>query len=454
MHVQKFKKAEKLKKSRFRVELPINAGGENLLALYQTMTESFVLVPGELWSQILSSPEDVADPETLEYLHDEGFLVKEDVDETALFECWKQQHVHDFSRITSKVLVTRKCNNDCLYCILDHEAADMSPGTALQTDSFYIETIREKRPEQVKDDYLGGEPLLNSKIILESAGRRFRFCREQGIKYSFSFTTNGTLLNPKIVSEMKKVGLEHVRVSMAGPARIHDILRPLKNKGKTYDLILKNLKSISGMIPVLIACQYDSGTEDYKKMAEMFNDFKTRGIKIKEVSFSPILAKRGKDEFDSGLGDAKIALSLMHLAQKHGYGYSGEPRAPSNLCKTDFRAMFVFDTDGSIIPCPSLQEGEMAYGNVAKGVDFVEESQLLKRNLPDKCQNQCALLPICMGGCRLQALTKESNFSGIDCLYDAHQLFCESYMKEMAMQALAQEEEKDEAEETYQKKTA
>lgn len=422
------------KKSRFTVDIRVENGGEKLTALYQTITGAFVLVPEEEWSHVLSNP---GDPKTIELLHEQGFLVMEDTDETALFDYWKQQQVHDFSTLTSKVLVTRKCNNRCRYCILDSEAKEMSPGTARDMDRFYIETINEKRPEKVKDDYLGGEPLLNSHIILESAARRFHHCEGKGIEYSFTITTNGTLLNPSTISDMKEVGLTGIRVSMAGPAPVHDHLRPSKNNGKTYDIIMKNLQSVSGTIPITIECQYDSGTLDYQRIPEMMDDFKSHDIAIKEINFTPILARRGENPYDSGMGDPEVGLWLMREAKKQGY--MQERTAPSNACMADFRSRFIFDTDGSILPCPSVQGGEMAYGHVTKGIDFVSESQLLKRNLPDRCLNECELLPICMGGCRMQALVHQNDFAGVDCHYDTYRVFLEDYVREEASVALEQE---------------
>lgn len=311
----------------------------------------------------------------------------------------------------------------------------MSPETAGAMDRFYIETIKEKNPQKVKDDYLGGEPLLNADIILESAARRYDYCTEKGVEYSFTITTNGTLLNPSIISDMKKVGLEGIHVSMAGPASVHDHLRPSKNGGRTYDIIMKNLQAISGMIAITIECQYDSGTLDYQRIPEMLDDFKERNIAIKEVIFTPILSRRGNNPYDSGMGNPEIGLWLMKEVRNRGH--MQERTAPSNACMADFRSKFVFDTDGSVIPCPSLQGGEMAYGHVSKGIDFVSESQLLKRKLPDRCLNECELLPICMGGCRMQALVNGNDFAGVDCHYDTYRLFLEAYMREEASAANA-----------------
>jgi radical SAM protein with 4Fe4S-binding SPASM domain len=105
----------------------------------------------------------------------------------------------------------------------------------------------------------------------------------------------------------------------------------------------------------------------------------------------------------------------------------------------DLRPVFVFDTDGSVLPCPSLQSNEMAYGNVTTGIDFVSESQLLNRSLPEKCLSQCELLPLCMGGCRLQALTNYGDFNGIDCQYDAYRMLLDDYVEKKAIEVLSQQ---------------
>ncbi len=428
-----------IKKSRFTVEVPVEKDGEEFLALYQTMTRAFILIPERTWSYVLSDPIAPAEPATVDMLLDQGFLVKGGVDETTLFESWKQQYVHDFSTLKSKVLVTRKCNNRCRYCILDPEAKEMSPETALAMDRFYMETIQEKNPEQVEDDYLGGEPFLNPKIILESAARRFYYCLGKGIEYSFVITTNGTLIRPSLISYLKEVGLTGIRVSLAGPAPVHDALRPSKSNGKTYDLIMENLEAVSGMIPINVECQYDSGALDFLRLPEMLDDIGKRGIEIENITFAPILSRRGESLYDSGLGDPRIFLYLTEEARRRGYPLDDE--APSNMCMADFRSRFVFDADGSIIPCPSLQGGERAYGHVTTGVDFVAESQLLQRKLPDRCLNECPILPTCMGGCRLQALVKGDGFNGIDCHYENYRLLLEAYIMGRASAILIQEKD-------------
>lgn len=424
--------------SRFAACLPVKESNIGLLAVYHTMTEAFILIPTDQWNNILKLTPD-EDPESIELLASQGILVDKKADETVVFTQWKDRYVHDFSTLRSKVLVTRQCNNRCTYCIIDPEAGVMSAETALAMDAFYLEQIERHKPRQVKDDYLGGEPLLNTNVILDSAGRRFYFCSGRQIDYGFSITTNGTLLRSKIIDQLKAVGLTSVRVSMAGPAEVHDTLRPLKNGAGTYNTIIENLEQISESVDLLIECQYDAGNNDYQQIPEMLDDLARRSIQVAEITFTPILAKRGSDSFCAGMGEVEKYLFLKDQARQHGFNVGTAP--PSNACMADFRSIFVFDTNGELIPCPSLQGGEMGYGTVTTGIDFVAEAQLLVRSFPEKCLNRCELLPICMGGCRLQALTHGHDFNGIDCHYDTYRALLEEYIRDSAAAALAEEKD-------------
>ncbi len=341
-----------LKPSRFIVTVPISEGAPpdiELLALYQTLTKSFILLDVAEWMNIThwcgQQPGSAVDPlppqpatpdaATIDYLRQQGFLLPAEADETAVFESWKQQQVHDFTTLTSKINVTRKCNNRCTYCILDPEAKEMSHKTTWEMDEFYIQLMKDHRSLKVMDDYLGGEPLLQPDIILASAARRHHYCAKHDIDYGFTVTTNGTLLTPAVVSQLMGVGLRGIRVSLAGPADIHDKLRPCKHPGGTYTHILKNMRSVSGLVPLTVECQYDSGALDYRRLPEMLDDLTRQDIAVDQVHFNPIMKKRGASQFNCGLGDPEIALELMKIAADRGYG--GERRAPASLCRADFR---------------------------------------------------------------------------------------------------------------------
>ena len=422
-------------KSRFVKDIPIFHCGMEFIAIYHTLSEAFLILPHQDWEAILESGGIGCDLETLEYVCGQGILVRSDTDETLVYENWKLQHVYNPKTIKSKILISRQCNMCCRYCLIDKEARDMSSGTAREIDKFYLGVIREARPLAVSDEAGGAETMLNARVLIESATRRFYFCEGLGIPYSLSMVTNGTLIDRRTIERLAAVGLNMIRVSIAGPARVHDALRPFKGGGGTYEIIMRNLAAIAGLVSIQIECQYDSASPDHEAIPEMFDDFDRYGVAVNKVHFCPILPTRTDSPFQSGIGDPEIYLRLTAEARKRGYAQFDEP--PSSRCAAEFRYYYVFDTGGEIIPCPALQGGELAYGDVRKGVDFVAESQILMRKLPDKCLHECELLPVCMGGCRQQALVTQGDFNGIDCHRETLRVFLESYIREKAEETLA-----------------
>jgi len=125
---------------------------------------------------------------------------------------------------------------------------------------------------------------------------------------------------------------------------------------------------------------------------------------------------------------------LRSESLKRGYPIYQAP--PESTCIADLRSSSIIDADGSILPCYALQSKEFVYGNVIDGQDFLARSQFLTRDYPDRCLKKCELLPICKGGCRIQALIDTSNFNGISCSYDDYNQLISDYVDAIALDAL------------------
>lgn len=420
--------------SRFTLSTRLTNAGGDAVILFHTITEAICLVPEAQW-QALRNPEGgIADPDMVRALRDGGILLGDATDECPAFRRWKAGHAYNRAELRFKNLITRQCNNRCPYCVLDAEAKTMAPETARDADRFVFQQIDEKRPDMVHDDFSGGEPMLNPAAIALSASRRQAYCREKGIDYGFSLTTNGTRLFPDIVESFVPLGLDGIRLSLAGPESVHNRLRPCADHDNPYELILLNLEKVAPLVPLSIECQYDAGSEDYLEIPSMLDELSCRGIPINDIAFTHIMETRRNTPFSAG-GNIEIQLFLLDFAHERGFPVYDKP--PRNGCMADYESVFVIDTDGSIIPCPSLQGGEMAYGNVATGVDFLAESALIERRLPRRCLTQCELLPLCGGGCRLQSLVKTGDFNAIDCHYASLRAMAEHWMEKRAKTVLA-----------------
>lgn len=142
--------------------------------------------------------------------------------------------------------VTQMCNFQCEYCpysgdgLFDrtHNNKSMSLETALKSVDFLIK--RSEYSDELTIGFYGGEPLLEFdliKAVVEYAERK-----AENKKVSFGITTNGYLINNKMISFFK----EHIFslvISFDGPKHIHDKNRRLMANGiGTYDHVYANMK--------------------------------------------------------------------------------------------------------------------------------------------------------------------------------------------------------------------
>ena len=222
-------------------------------------------------------------------------------------------------------------------------------------DEFYFHQMDALSPGKVRDDYLGGEPLLKPDLILESASRRYYFCRGRKIDYGFSITTNGTLITSRVIRMLAAVGLESIRVSIAGPAEVHDALRPLANGDGTYGKIMNNLQKIGGLVPIRIECQYDAANNDYKQIPEMLDDLKARNLRVENIAYHAHFIKPKQKRIQWGLRrSGTISFPDQSGRQARLSGKHGAP-LPTCACRTTDGASSLTPT-GPSSPVPPSRE--------------------------------------------------------------------------------------------------
>jgi AdoMet-dependent heme synthase len=113
--------------------------------------------------------------------------------------------------------VTRSCNLNCVHC---RAASERGPYSGELGSSKCLDILGEIRETGVPIVILtGGEPLLRGDIF--ALARRGT---ELGLRMVMA--TNGTLLSPEIVSEMKASGIQRVSISLdAADPETHDSFR-------------------------------------------------------------------------------------------------------------------------------------------------------------------------------------------------------------------------------------
>ncbi|MEW6267043.1 MAG: radical SAM protein [Thermodesulfobacteriota bacterium] len=423
--------------SRFTLAEPLPGGRT---ALFNTLTQALAVVPAEVWAEATAGAQDPS----LEDLAAEGFLVETGLDEDLVLAHWRASQAYDLSHLTYIVSPTRACNMACSYCVHGSKkrAEHMSLDTAQAVLEFISADLETKRPLDVRLDFGGAEPLVNPRVVFHLSETLAAICRRQGLGLRISLITNGLALDPDLVTGLKPFGLGRIRVTVSGPAEVHDRCRPAKDGGPTYGRILSNLERVAGMVEIGLTGQYNPEQGEHLRFPELLADLAARGLRdhLNDVSFGPVVPvdpaeilgppRTGETDCLKDEDPGRV-IWLQDQVTKRGFKTASGP--PANRCLANYRNSLIIDPDGRFIVCPSMMDyPDLEYGGVHSGVDFRREARLLARNLPEECRRRCVLAPLCDGGCRHQALIRTGNFDGVNCLRWSYEHLTRAYVRQAA----------------------
>ena len=154
-----------------------------------------------------------------------------------------EEHFKDRPHLMSlQIELTSRCNERCVHCYIPHEnkVCDMEP-------ALYYDVLEQCREMGVLSLSLsGGEPMLHENFC--------DFLRKaKEYDFSINVLSNLTLLNNKIIAEMKANRLSSVQVSLYSlNPEIHDSIT--KFEGSFYKTRDNILRLIENDIPMQISC--------------------------------------------------------------------------------------------------------------------------------------------------------------------------------------------------------
>lgn len=253
------------------------------------------------------------------------------------------------------LILSEKCNLDCSYCYVDKTTEEMDMKTARNTIDFVLN--QPIKLENINFEFLGGEPLLSIDLInyiTEYILRKeYQYTHAWRNKTTFSFTTNGTLLNEKIKDYfLQDANLKSVTLSIDGIKEIHDLNRP-----NSFDKIMENFNWWKNNISNLST----KSTLNHESLPYLFESFKflMNDLKIENIFMNPVFEDVWKDN------DDKIFLSqLLKIAdfllednnyQKCNISLFNEKFINGNVsieqrCGAGL-SMIAVDSKGDIYPC-------------------------------------------------------------------------------------------------------
>ncbi|ETX02263.1 MAG: hypothetical protein ETSY2_35865 [Candidatus Entotheonella gemina] len=314
--------------------------------------------------------------------------------------------------------VAQSCNLGCQYCYAD-EGRFGSSSKFMSTDiacQAVDRLLAEAEPGvDVIVGYMGGEPLLNRRVVHQCTRYAAEQAQRSGHRVRFSLTTNATLVTPEDAALFREHAFA-VTVSVDGPKALHDRLRPAHKGGGSYDEMCRGLALIMadggpGHVSARITVTPHSGAllPVLRHVVDM--GVGDAGFAPVQVSPNPAYAF-GPADFEWFLNEmircgeaAKAAL-----LRRERFPFSNFETALNEIHRGSHRpypcgagaAYLSVNAEGELYACHRLVDAENWHmGNVSQGSDQAARQQHLNQHHVDRqlpCRN-CWARYLCGGGC-------------------------------------------------------
>ena len=460
-----------MRASRFTVSVPLPATGESFL--FNSLTDAQVVVSDDVVRLIgrVDSDEaaqlDPASREAVSELAALGFLVESREAENRALETFFRDLREDASHLRVTLLTTLQCNFACDYCIQgDHEIHD-SPGARMSLEqASRVGDWMEQRLDALGSPrftltFFGGEPLLNLPVVYALAERMWNACRSRGVAMNISIITNGLLLTAAVVDRLLPYGLTGVKVTLDGDRETHDRLRPLRGGQGTFDRILANMRAVAGKVRLSIGGNFDvDSAASYPELLALLRK-EPFADHIAKIAFKPII--RGPNTGRAGTApqrttvDGKRTIPLVSVDSRPAAlggtcmtaaGSGAGSRTPCDTCgvadermawlRAETRASgfetldglhmgpcelhrrhsYTVGPEGSLYPCPGFTgEPEQRVGHVVPELDPAHHAarDRFEAHAPWRACGDCALIPVCGGGCSVAAHNEQGDLGTPSC---------------------------------------
>ena len=312
--------------------------------------------------------------------------------------------------------ISHECNMRCKYCFADHghfcgKAIIMSKKIAKDSIDYWFQHLDKSRGK-TSVTFFGGEPLLNEEVFLYALEYIESLLKGTGVIPTYSITTNGTLINDKLIQTFLKYKMQP-DISIDGGKYIQDKNRPLSTGYGSFENIIENVKNLRHYYDRLVAkitlihedvdklqksvCDlWDAGFTDVAYIFALTND-KNMTITHQDIA---VLRKQLFDLADL-MYENLICGKPERVINFIDIGY----RLHNNLVKNECSFLNPFTIhitpEGEIYKC-SKMVGMKNYcmGDIYSDVDWGKYISKPKKYLMDNIEcNSCWAKRICGGGC-------------------------------------------------------
>jgi len=317
------------------------------------------------------------------------------------------------------------CNLDCRYCYY-LEKADLYPEVRsfrmshALLEEYIVQHVEAATGEVIRFSWHGGEPTLLGLDYFRTIASLQRRHLPPGKRISNGLVTNGILVDEGWCRFLAAEGYA-VGISLDGPAELHDRYRVTKGRKPTHQQVVRAFRLLrQHRVPCDVLCVVHAANARYPR--EVYRFFKDIGATY--VGFLPLVERRGDPP--SGVGDATVPADALGsflctvfdewvrndigriMIQNFDEAARPLRGLDHSLCvyRETCGDVPVLEHNGDLFSCDHFVDGKHLLGNIQRSRlgELLRDAKLLrfgreKRDLLPRYCRECAVLPMCNGGC-------------------------------------------------------
>lgn len=348
-------------------------------------------------------------PGFYQFLCEKEFLVGESLDELQRVKDYSYLIDNDDTRYELHINPTMNCNFKCWYCYETHIKDSKMDQQTIASVLSHVQNVldRKKKLERMSIGWFGGEPLLYyKKVVLPILRSASEMAWNKGIDFSSAMTTNGLLIDQDVIDSAKKYGLTFFQITLDGNRDRHNKVRFISEGRGSYDEIVANIIALTraGLtVMVRLNCSADT-LEGIRDVAADFLHLEKEALQYLSFGFHAVWQE--DQDLTDILFDTRVYFRELGFTVQ-----SGSINSLKDSCYGDHRNHATINYNGEVFKCTAR---DFTTGNSEGLLDkngLITWNDKFEKRLGIKFKNkpclECAILPICGGGCTQQALEHE-----------------------------------------------
>lgn len=385
---------------------------------YNCLSENYMLFSDVLYEMFKSCVQ-TDSYEELELIHKEfydelvknRFILSDNIDEVD--EVIKISRAIDSDESIYQIHInpTMNCNFKCWYCYETHIKDSKIEGELIGTINKVIDKISlNKELKEIHLSWFGGEPLLYfDNVIAPIQKYIFNKAKAKELRFSASITTNGLLVNEKVIDFCRKYSLNAFQITLDGNEEMHDKVRYISKSKGSYRKIVNNIRKLAEN-NVRVNVRINCSPNTLSGLKEIIEDFKLFTEQEKaNISFD--FQKVWQDE---ALMTEDLLNPFRFYFRSFGFKVRGGIYDTMKYsCYADKKNQLLINYNGDVFKCTARdfkknnREGTLSVeGDILWNENFEKRLSAKFKNKP--CLD-CKILPFCGGGCSQVAIENENN---------------------------------------------